>query len=214
MVKTFNAVKFGENWTDVVEQLKEKFYDSLKGADIVVVTDSPYLSEWAHYNGSFESTWFDENGNERNCAFDIDEKLSSINIEGCEWTFNWEDGPSEKVEIYKLYPIELDLSDIGIPKDVISEIVESTKLNGLFSACLSQNLEFVENAGMYTAHVQRTTEDNGVSAWFEIYSKRYPMVARDNEQIVLSFWKQFGDDDPKEVMSTTLTQEELDDLVK
>lgn len=213
MKTTFTAEKFGDNWSEIVEQLKEKFYAALRYGDVVVATDSPYLSEWAHCNYSFETTWFDDNGNEYTCAFNIDEELSSITVEGCEWTFDWEDGPSEKVEIYKLNPIEPDLSDIDVQKDVISEIVESAKLHGLYLACLSSNVEFIENAGMYFGRVQRVTEDNEVSAWFEIYNKRYPFVPRDNEQMILSFNKQFGDDDPKEILSANLTQEEFDELV-
>jgi predicted phosphohydrolase len=114
MKNVFIAVQFGDNWSDVVKQLKEKFSSVLESSDVVVVTGSPFLYKWSLSNCTFETNWVDSEGNEYVCCFDIDASLSSITIEGCEWVFEWKNHPSEKVEIYKLNPIELDFFDIDI----------------------------------------------------------------------------------------------------
>jgi hypothetical protein len=109
-----------------------------------------------------------------------------------------------------VFTTEKNGSDVEIKSDVVSEILQDANLRGLLSACLAQNLGFSMIVdGLYVAHVQYASEADDLTVWFEIVTFRFPAVPRNEEQAILSFWEQVGCNDPKEIKSVNLTQDEI-----
>lgn len=207
----FSSENYADNWGQVVDQLKERFYTVLNQANVVVATGSPFLSEWSSFGYNFEATWFDAEGNEFACAFDIDDSLESIEVEGCNWSFNWGEGKSESVEFYSLHPVEVDL-EIEVKKSIASEVVEAAKLRGTFLAAKEFAGEFIEESpGLLIAAVDNKSNDQ--DAWFEIKTLRFPLVERGNEEIELSFWTKVDGLEAEKKLVVALTQNEFDELL-
>lgn len=111
MSLVFSSEYFSVECSDTVDFLKQKFADLLDVSDVLDIKGRGFVHNWSFVKDVFSVRYFDENGDVSFFTFDFNELIDSIEINGCEWVFTFNDsGVKEKISMYSLSPVNVNFN--------------------------------------------------------------------------------------------------------